>query len=116
MHSDFRFNTRPARLLAAALFLLAPPAFAGILYGIETRSYNGRSGEPTHSDLAVSRDGYFGAYCANGTGVGDRRMIYPLDVPDNFQIFNLRVWGEDVSTRHDLQLRLMESCQPFPAR
>jgi hypothetical protein len=100
-------------LLAVAVALATPQALAGILYGIDYHSYNGRSGHPEDSDVAISRTGFFGAYCANGAEAGGRRMIYPLDVPDGFEIFDVHVWGDDSSVANDLGLRIMESCQPF---
>lgn len=103
----------PAGWLGALLAIAAAPAAAGTLPGVDFRSYNGRSGHATDSELGVIRTGFLGAYCSEGTAFGDRRMIYPLDVPDGFELFGVDAWGEDVSASHDLQLRLMESCQPF---
>lgn len=103
----------PSFAIAVAIAVAAPLASAGILYGIDYRSYNGRSGHPVDSELEVTRTGFLGAYCAEAAEAGGRRMVYPLDVPDGFEIFGVTAWGEDNSAGNDLGLRLMESCQPF---
>lgn len=113
MHCNPKRNPAPTLLLSAVMTFAAAQASAGILYGVDYRGYNGRSGNPVDSNVDVVRSGFLGAYCANGAEAGGRRMIYPLDVPDDFEIFGVRVWGDDSSASNTLDLRLMESCQPF---
>ena len=113
MHCNPKRNPARTLLLSAVIALAAGPASAGVLHGLDYRSYNGRSGHPVDHDVRVVRTGYLGAYCANGAEAGGRRMVYPLDVSGDLEIFGVRVWGNDSSTDNDLELRLMESCQPF---
>jgi hypothetical protein len=117
MHCNPERKPAPVRSssfgIAVAIAVAAPLATAGILYGTDFRSYNGRSGHPVDSELEVTRTGFLGAYCAEPAEAGGRRMVYPLDVPDGFEIFGVTAWGEDNSAGNDLGLRLMESCQPF---
>lgn len=102
-------------LLSAVIGLITAQASAGILYGTDYQSFSGRSGVLNTSDLDINRDGYFGAYCTNGADSVDRRMVYPFDIPNGFEIFGVRVWGEDLSATNDLQFALIEACQPFLA-
>ncbi|KAB2897929.1 MAG: hypothetical protein F9K31_10930 [Dokdonella sp.] len=109
-----------SNLTRAALFigmqaccgLAASHATAGVLYGVEYRSYNGRSGFAASSTMEVARDGYFGIKCLNG-GAGKRKITWPLDVPAGHEIFDVRIWGDDVSDSNDLDFELVERCQPY---
>lgn len=106
-------RNKAALLLSAAIGLITAQASAGILYGTDYQSFSGRSGVLNTSDLDISRDGYFGAYCFNGADSVDRRMVFPFDIPDGFEIFGVQIWGEDLSATNDLEFALVEACQPF---
>ena len=100
-------------LLGAAIFLTSSTASAGVLYGVEYQTVHGRSGHPGSSAAKIGRDGFLGAYCFNGTEAADRRTIYPLDIPNGYEIFSVTVWGDDSSPGNDLEASLIETCQPF---
>lgn len=102
-----------AVLFAAVLALGAAQAEAGVLYGTDYDSYNGRSGRPTDSLLSLGRDGNFGAYCQSGASSGRRTVVYPFDIKNGYEIFSVRVWGFDDSASNNLSYEMVQSCQPF---
>ena len=102
-----------ALLLAAGFVLASAQANAGVLYGTDYDSYNGRSGPPSDSLLWLGRDGNFGSYCQSGASSGRRTVVYPFDIPDQFEVFSVRVWGIDDSASNNLSYELVKSCQPF---
>ncbi len=102
-----------ALLLASGIGTASLPSWAGIIYGIDYQNYNGRSGHAVYSELDITRDGFMGAYCTEGAGAGGRRIVFPFDVRDGFEIYRVDVWGVDTSVGSNLAFSLVESCQPF---
>lgn len=102
-----------ALLLPASMTLMTPQAMAGGTAGFEFKSFNGRSGRPGDSDLAIQRDGYFGAYCANGATPGSRSITYSFDIPNGHTLLGVQVWGVDSSASNNLAYELVESCLPY---
>lgn len=93
--------------------LATQPGAAGILYGTQYETVIGRSGHRTSSALVIDSTGYLDATCLNTAGPGRRTLIYPFDIPDGFEIFDVRIWGNDASSSNDLSYRLVETCQAF---
>ena len=108
-------HTRPAVawLSLAGLMAFSPSAPADNLYDLHTISVHGRSGRPERSTLNIARTGYLGAMCAAAGGPGSRRIIFTLDVPSGHELIEIRAWGKDESTSNDLELSVVEVCQPY---
>lgn len=98
---------------AALIFSIVPEAGAGVLHGIEARTFNGRSGHRVASHTRMVRNGHFGLACHEGTSSGSRRAVHGIDVPAGHPIVDVTIRGQDVSPTHDLQFRLRETCQPY---
>jgi hypothetical protein len=106
-------NLLPAATAAALLILMVSEAGAGVLHGIEARTFNGRSGHRVASQLRMIRNGHFGLTCHEGTSSGPRRAVHTIDVPAGHPIVDVTIRGQDVSPTHDLHFRLRETCQPY---